>query len=163
MSPDIFLSQRLVVEKDGVILPKIRYDGSGLKGSPAAIVANLLACHAARMAGTYQTPGFVSAPTNPNTTAPRAVRLETAAMNAYYHALLTGNPGLVHNAVDVVNKIRQVKSGVELVPPSDLEIIEHDYLEPGDTARWLEANRDGDAQVFWSDAGSAILSEYAGS
>lgn len=158
MSPDVFLSQKLRV----VDLPGIRYDGSGLKGSPSEIVANLVLLNTARLAPVYHTPNFTAVATNPNTTAPTAVKLETVAMEAYYKSLGAGDPAAVHKAVDTVNMLRSVKSGVELVPPSDFDIISHSDNSAGESARWLSAERDGAAQVFWSDDGAAILSAYTG-
>ncbi len=154
MSPDVFLSQTLRV----VELPTLKYDGSGLKGSPAEILHNLLILHAARLTEPYTTPDFVSAPTNPATTDPQWVIKETKAMEAYNKALASGTPEKVHAAVDAVNKIRMVKSGPALVPPSEFEIIAHQHTPLGEAARWLAGERDDAAQVFWSDEGSAILS-----
>ncbi len=156
MSPDIFLSQKLRV----VDMPGLRYDGSGLQGTPAEIVERLLILNAARNRPAYQTPDFVAVPTNPNTTLPLWVVKETKAMEGYYGALRSGDPSKVHAAVDAVNSIRQVKSGVELVPPNDFEIIAHANSALGEAARWLLDRREDEAQVFWSDEGIAILDAY---
>jgi len=140
-------------------MPGLTYDGRGLQGTPAEIVANLQILNAARKV-TYRTPGFTSVPTNPNTTAPAMVAQETKAMEKYYDAVRSGDPEAVHKCVDAVNHIREVKSGVELIPPSDFDILANAQTPVGLAARWLSGNKDDAAQVFWSDEGSKILDEY---
>ncbi len=140
MSPDVLLSKL-----------SLRYDGSGLQGSPAQIVARLVTLSDALRAGTYQTSNFTPAPVTAATFDPRNVQKEQDAMIAYLESLQTGSPGKVHRAVDAVNKIRMVKSGTELIPPSEFDILAHQQTPLGETARWLVAEENGAAGGFWSN------------
>lgn len=136
-SPDVFLSTH-----------QIRYDGIGLKGTPAEIVASLIKLNSTRQLVdgelqdiTYRTPDFVGVPVNPATFSPVAVKLENAAVAAYYAAVQTGDLAAVHGAVDRINSVRMIKSGGEFIPQSDFEILAHGKNHVGQTAREIVSER----------------------
>lgn len=160
MSPDVFLS------RNGV-----RYDGSGLKGTPAEILANLITLNNTRTWSeitnqfeyyAYRTPGFSPAPFSSASYEPANVFAENLAMNAYYMALGTGDLGKVRAAVDDVNRVRSIKGGSELIPLSDFQILAHGQNALGAAARFLAAqlNGDGDTPWFFTFAAYQALKSY---
>lgn len=149
MSPDVLLSRL-----------GLRYDGTGLQGTPAQIVSRLVTLANAIRLGTYQTANFVPAPVTPATFDPRNVQKEQAAMQAYLESLQTGLPAKVHRAVDAVNKIRMVKSGTELIPPTNFDILAHQQTPLGEAARWLIAEEMAGAANFWLPANLSLLRKY---
>lgn len=127
MSPDVLLSKL-----------GLRYGGGAdLQGSPAKIVANLIALTAAFDAGTYETPGFVSAPLTAASVNAANVAKETTLVQAYRDALATGILTRVHKAVDAINSLRMKKGGSAEPTPSDFEIIAHQDSALGAAARWI--------------------------
>ncbi len=136
MSPDVFLS------RNGV-----RYDGTGLDGTPAEIVNNLITLNntriwAGHMAGEleylcYQTPNFQPAPINPNTFSRKKIQEEAEAVRHYYEVLKFGNLPMTHAAVDKINYIRAAKGGSEFIPVPDFEILGNGNGLIGYAARWL--------------------------
>ncbi len=85
MSPDVLLSQL-----------GIRYDGNGLQGSAAQIVANLIKLTAAYDAGEYYTPDFQTAPLSGASFDPANV-LKRSALSAAYNDVLSAE-GAIHDA-----------------------------------------------------------------
>ncbi len=126
MSPDVLLSRL-----------GIRYDGSGLQGSPAQIVGNLVKLVALADAGEYRTPDFITAPISSASFDSGNVAKRRTLNAAYHDAVDSGNVSAVHKAVDKYNKLLMVMSGQELVPPSDFEIAAHQQTPLGLAARWI--------------------------
>ena len=138
MSPDVFLSQH-----------GIRYDGLGVSGTPAEIVAHLKTLNATRKIGddgklkdeVYRTVGFAPAPFGPNSFNPATIASERKAIQAYQAALSSGDLNVVHGAVDDINAVRAVKGGSEFVPQSDFDILAHANSELGQMARYIASER----------------------
>lgn len=150
MSPDIFLSRQ-----------GLRYDGSGLAGTPTQICQRLITLNEARHAGTYQTKNFIPAPVTAATFDPQNVAREQQLFTYYLESLQTGVPAKVHKAVDAVNRIRQVKSGGELIPPSEFDILAHQQTPLGAAARWLISEADSAAAVFYTSAFTLAIRKFA--
>lgn len=148
MSPDVLLSRL-----------GLGYADSS-QGSPAQIVARLVILAEALRAGTYQTRDFRPAPVSGATFDPRNVAAEQTAMQAYLESLQTGSLAKVHRAVDAVNRIRMVKSGTELIPPTEFDILAHQQTPLGNTARFLLAEQDGTAAGFWTPAALTLIRKY---
>ena len=132
---------------------------SDLQGSPAKIVANLIALTAAFDAGTYQTPNFITAPYSSATVDPKNVALDTVLTEAYKDALRSGSVTATHKAADKLNKLAMVASGAETVPPPDFEIIARQKTPLGDAARWIcnwAVENETDAGDFFGRNGAAI-------
>lgn len=161
MSPDVFLS------RNGV-----RYDGSGLKGSPAEILANLITLNNMRTWSdetgqfsyyAYRTPGFSPAPFSAAEFDPNNVFAENLAMNAYYLALQTGDLGKVRAAVDNVNRLVMKIGGNELMPPSDFILTSRAQTPLGEAARFLVGQLQGnpvDTPWFFTYAAYLALKSY---
>lgn len=150
MSPDYFLSQR-----------GIKYDGSGFKGTPAQIVANLIRLTNAYDSATYRTKNFVPAPISSATFDRDNTEKLSAFMRLYEETLREGYPSKVHKAVDAVNDLRMVISGGELVPPPEIQIVAHQDSTLGEAARYLYGiYAEGDISEFFDLHGAAIR-DYA--
>lgn len=148
MSPDYFLSQQ-----------GIKYDGSGFKGTPQQIVANLIRLTAAYDSATYRTKGFVYVPPSPATFDRSNTEKLDLLMRFYGETLREGYPGRVYKAVDAVNEFRMVISGAELVPPPEIQIVAHQDSNLGESARYLYGvYAEGDISEFFDLHGDAIRS-----
>lgn len=152
VSPDVFLSQQL----------GIRYDGSGLHGSPKEIVNNLTLVVQAYDAGTYQTPEFVQGPVTGALFNSANVAKLNVLKDAYEDSLKSGDVRKVHKAVDALNNFRMRVGGQETIPYSDFEIVAHGQNDVGSTARWILGSYDGGIEAFIDDKGPQIR-KYAGS
>ncbi len=139
----------------------LQYGGRAqdLQGSPAKIVANLIALTKAYDTEDYRTPGFFTVPFSSATQDPKNVALDTVLTEAYKDALRSGNVAAVHKAADKLNKLAMVASGAETVPPPDFEIIARQKTPLGDAARWIynwAVENETDAGDFFGRNGAAI-------
>ena len=165
MSPDVFLSQN-----------GIRYDGNGLNGSPADIMVSLVLLNGTRswsdalggfIYNRHETPGFISAPINPNTFSPIWVEREQVAVEWYRQAVKLGSLAFAWIAIDEINRIRAVKGGPAFTADTDFDILSMGSGSAAQTARKLnELNRNsieesGQPYWFFTKAAYDAINKYA--